>query len=124
MVYLLYATHGNKLYFDGVYEKHEEAYDKKLFLSDSMIDIQYNIIDLQLWKNSLNKSTRFSEEDSSIEEEDYYNLLGENSKLTNIIKKQQNTICTMESYISFINYSMFGLIGITLCGLVYAINIL
>lgn len=136
MVFLVYGVENKKLYFDGVYQTFEDAYDKKQYLSDlnhEMIkeshssstrmdqstEIKYDIVDIAYWQSNSKTSMSYSEEDNNIEEEDYYKLLEEHNKLKNIVNKQKKIIHIMDNYINYINYSVIGFISISIISLVY-----
>ena len=110
MVFLVYSIRDKKVYFDGIYQIIKEAEDRQELLNDPTNDVQYGIVDLPYWAPEKNVVMHYSEEDTDIEEEDYYKLLDDNKKLNNIIDKQKNLISYMDKYIKYLIVCLISII--------------
>jgi hypothetical protein len=80
MVFILYKIYSSHVKFIGAYENEKDAItDKTNLITDTSIEelglYKYEIVDIHYFKNTEQKPMKISEEDSNIEEEDYYNLV-------------------------------------------------
>uniref|UniRef100_A0A6C0D5M7 Uncharacterized protein n=1 Tax=viral metagenome TaxID=1070528 RepID=A0A6C0D5M7_9ZZZZ len=87
MVFILYKIRDSDFKVIGAYELEEDAAtDKKNLILDTPMEEQdhykYEILDIHYFKQTQEPLMKFSEEDTDVEEEDYYTLMAKSKHQT------------------------------------------
>ena len=100
MVFLLYNS--SKLYFTGVYEDYNDALDKKKVFDEDT----FEIVELPYWTNEeYNKKSSipyYRDEDTNMDEDEYYRILDENSSLKDIVHKEKTRYLHLKNKLNLV----------------------
>jgi type III secretory pathway component EscR len=122
MVFILYKVYNTDIKFIAAYELEVDAQtDKQNMILDTPMEDQesykYEIADIHYYKNETKKPMKYSEEDTNIDEEEYYNMVAKTKHQSEeiILLKEELTYVknnytymvnelTNDSYIMFMIY--------------------